>query len=700
MAASSTVKNLSSSWGWGGGPDVTTDNIFQQMAAQGQSFFNAVGDSDAFIPGSSNDIDNHNQVNIPSGSPYITQVGGTTLTMNGNGVSYYSETVWNWGVTNNNGGFWGSCGGVSSDYSIPSWQAGINMTANLGSTTKRNVPDVALTADNIFVYHNNGAGDAFGGTSCAAPLWAGFMALVNQQIFLGTGDSNSSAGFINPAVYAIGKGQNASYSYASCFQDTTTGDNAWSKSDGKYPAVAGYDLCTGWGTPNGQNLIGALSAPFTIFGVTPSSGFAASGTPGGPFTPSSLVFALTNSSASSLNWSIINTSAWLNVSSSGGTLAAGAGAAVTASLAPAATNLPLGTFTATLLFSNATTKSAQPRLFSVHVSEPLVLLTTNGFAANGPTGGPFYPSGQTVAFTNIGPSSVPWSLINTAPWLTVSSSSGSIPVNGFVSLTVSTNAVTANLPNGAYSTGIVLSNQSSHVTQSLNITLLVGQSIVQNGGFETGNYFPWTLADDGQGFDLVHNGITPLPATSYSVITPHSGNFDFVFGSVRSPGYLSQNLPTGPGQAYVVSFWLKNPYAGSTQGLERFQVSWNGATVYSITNPPVMPWTNLNLVVQATSPSTALQFAGQNVQFYFGLDDVSVVPIPNPTITGVAPNGNGIAMTLNSLPGVSYLLQYKTNLMQADWVNITTNISAGNTIVITNAPGSDPDRFYRVLRLP
>ena len=66
----------------------------------------------------------------------------------------------------------------------------------------RNVPDVALTGDNVYVVYNNGSPGIFGGTSCAAPLWAGFLALVNQQAALG---GNPPAGFINPAVYTIGK---------------------------------------------------------------------------------------------------------------------------------------------------------------------------------------------------------------------------------------------------------------------------------------------------------------------------------------------------------------------------------------------------------------------------------------------------------------------------------------------------------------
>ena len=99
VASSTTVKNLSCSWGWSGGPSTTTDSIFKNMAAVGQSFFNASGDSDAFTTGASsvNGVDNPSSYNAPSSSPYITQVGGTTLTMNGTGASYASETVWNWG---------------------------------------------------------------------------------------------------------------------------------------------------------------------------------------------------------------------------------------------------------------------------------------------------------------------------------------------------------------------------------------------------------------------------------------------------------------------------------------------------------------------------------------------------------------------------------------------------------------------------
>jgi hypothetical protein len=253
------AKQIGSSWAFNRGPTYswghpgskTLDSQLQQMAAQGQSFFQASGDSDAYTGTQS--ISSSGGPS-PVDSIYVTSVGGTTLFMNGAGTSYNSETVWNWG--NNTG----SGGGVSPNYAIPSWQAGVSMASNNGSTVNRNVPDVALTADDVFVVYNNGSSDVFGGTSCAAPLWAGFTALVNQQSIAAGG---TAVGFLNPALYTIANGPN----YNSCFHDTTTGNNIGNNTPGLYFAVIGYDLATGLGTPNGTNLINTLAplaAPYII----------------------------------------------------------------------------------------------------------------------------------------------------------------------------------------------------------------------------------------------------------------------------------------------------------------------------------------------------------------------------------------------------------------------------------------------------
>jgi mucin-19 len=251
MASSNQIKQFSCSWGYTGGSDPNTsfDSFFQQMAAQGQSFFQASGDGDAWAT----------PIWVPADSPYVTSVGGTTLTMTGFGAAYASETVWNsgnLGASNawfaGGNGYLGSGGGVSTVYSIPSWQRNVSMTANLGSTNMRNMPDVALTALNVWVAFDNGQSGSYFGTSCSPPLWAGFTALVNE---LAANSNKPPVGFLNPAIYALGQGPN----YNLCFHDITTGSNTSSSSPTRFFAAQGYDLCTGWGTPAGSNLINALA---------------------------------------------------------------------------------------------------------------------------------------------------------------------------------------------------------------------------------------------------------------------------------------------------------------------------------------------------------------------------------------------------------------------------------------------------------
>ncbi len=370
MATDNMAKQLSASWTWGT-LESGTEQVFQQFAAQGQSYFNASGDSDAYT----------SRIDSPADYPFITIVGGTTLTTGSSGT-WSSETTWNWG-----GGI-GTGGGVSTTYAIPDWQQGVDMTANQGSTTRRNIPDVAMTADDVWVIYNNGASGAFGGTSAAAPLWAGFTALINQQA---AAYGLPTVGFLNPAVYALG----ASSGYAAAFHDITTGDNTSSSSPANFHAVPGYDLCTGWGTPAGQALIDALTAPPDPLGITPASMFAASGPVGGPFNLTAQTFVLTNSSVSSLNWTCSTTSSWLTISTGSGTLPAGSTASVTASLTAAASNLTAGIYNASARFLNTSTGITQSRTFQLRIGQPLV--ENGGFEAGSFSG--WTQSGNTAATT-------------------------------------------------------------------------------------------------------------------------------------------------------------------------------------------------------------------------------------------------------------------------------------------------------------
>jgi hypothetical protein len=236
------------------------------------------------------------------------------------------------------------------------------MVGNQGSTTMRNVPDVALTADNVYV-RADGYDYNVGGTSCAAPLWAGFTALVNQQA-VGTG--KATVGFINPVVYAIG----ASPNYPSAFHDISTGNNTWSGSPNQFYAMAGYDLCTGWGTPAGQSLINALASLEALI-ITPASGFSSIGGAGGPFTVTAQSLTLTNAGTNILTWSLSDTSAWLNASPGGGMLTPGGPAAtVTVSLNSTASNLVVGSFSATLWFTNLNDGFGQGLQYNLSVISP------------------------------------------------------------------------------------------------------------------------------------------------------------------------------------------------------------------------------------------------------------------------------------------------------------------------------------------
>ncbi len=244
MATENLCQQLSVSWAWYPDDPSSDDPIFQEFAAQGQSIFVASGDWGSY-PSSTKPY------YFPAEDAYVTAVGGTDLTTTGPGGPWLSETAW----TPDSGG------GISPDgILIPSWQAGMANTSNDGSTTYRNVPDVAAEANFDNYACNMGVCEGgWGGTSFAAPRWAGFMTLVNQQAVEA---NNPTVGFINPAIYTIGEGS----SYNSDLHDIVNGNNC----DGGTPcyyAVTGYDLVTGWGSPNGQNLINAL-AGFAAPGFT------------------------------------------------------------------------------------------------------------------------------------------------------------------------------------------------------------------------------------------------------------------------------------------------------------------------------------------------------------------------------------------------------------------------------------------------
>jgi kumamolisin len=221
------------SWGWTPADASTLDPYFEKMASQGQNFFAASGDSSTWS--------SRNEA-WPADDANVVSVGGTDLTTQSAAGPWASETAWV-----------DSGGGISPDgIPIPSWQqlAGVINSSNKGSTTLRNGPDVSANANFTFYVcadQTTCTANEYGGTSFAAPMWAGYIALVNQQL---AANGQGTIGFINPTIYQ----QNVGSQYATDFHDIASGTS------GSYSAVTGYDLVTGWGSPN-SGLIAALSGP-------------------------------------------------------------------------------------------------------------------------------------------------------------------------------------------------------------------------------------------------------------------------------------------------------------------------------------------------------------------------------------------------------------------------------------------------------
>ena len=227
MASDNSSKQLSTSWGWNES-FTTDDNLFKEFAAQGQTFLTASGDDSSLSASGP----------WPEEDANLTAVGGTDLTTKSAGGAWSAETGWS-----------GSAGGPSLDKTIliESYQKPFITTANGGSKTLRNVPDVAGDADtDNYICADGTCTGGYGGTSFASPIWAGFIALANQQA---AANGKPAVGFLNPTLYALA----GSTSYKTAIHDVTSGKS------GKFGATTSYDLVTGIGTPFSTGLLNYLA---------------------------------------------------------------------------------------------------------------------------------------------------------------------------------------------------------------------------------------------------------------------------------------------------------------------------------------------------------------------------------------------------------------------------------------------------------
>ena len=453
-------KQISCSWGWTPADPSTLDPYFEQMASQGQNFFAASGDSSAWS--ASNEA-------WPADDANIVSVGGTDLTTSKAAGPWASETAWA-----------DSGGGVSPDsIPIPSWQTAADGCSGC-SKTLRNGPDVSGNAN--FTYYvcadqTTCTANEYGGTSFAAPMWAGYLALANQQ----AAANGTTIGFINPTIYPAAEGS----SHATYLHDITSG------SCGTFSAATGFDLCTGWGSPNTTGLIGLLagssSSPSFTLSASPSSLTIAQGSSGSSTITVTDVGGFTGSVTLAASGLPSGVTATFGTNPTTGTSVLTLTASSTATTGTATVTITgtSGSLTATTTIALTVNSSATPA-FSVSASPTSVTVTqgssgtstitvtsTGGFNSATTLSASGLPSGVTATF-----STNPV----TPPANGSANSTLTLTASGSANVGTATVTITGTSGSTSHSTTITLTVNASSGTPNFTLSLSPSSFTVDEGG--------------------------------------------------------------------------------------------------------------------------------------------------------------------------------------------------------------------------
>ncbi len=540
MATASPLNaQLSSSWTWSPADPNTDNPYFEEFAAQGQNLFQAAGDGGKW--GSSSEI-------FPADDVYVTSVGGTDLETSSAAGPWASETAWV------DGG-----GGISPDkFAIPSWQTSTASSCSSCSDTYRNGPDVSANANfTFYVCADQTACTAneYGGTSFATPMWAGYLALVNQQ---SVANVDKTLGFINPTLYSIG----LSSSYDSDFHDITSGSNG-------YSATTGYDLATGWGSPNGSGLLNALAGSSTPSFTLTSSPSGVTVTQGSSGTSTITVSDLGGFSgsvtlAASGLPSGVTAAFSTNPTTSTSTLTLTASSTATTGTATVTVTGTSGSLTATTTVSLTVNTASSPN-FSVSASPSSVTVTqgtsgtstititsTGGFNSATTLSASGLPSGVTATFSTNPVTPTANGTATSTVTLTASSSAtvgtATITITGTSGSTThsTTVALTVNATSGTKNFTLSLSPASFTIDERGSVSTTL--TVTSVSGFDSGvdisvNEFP-----SGVSATATANPVTPPANGSAKVTITWSASRRAPTGTttielIGTSGSLSQSIP-------------------------------------------------------------------------------------------------------------------------------------------------------------
>lgn len=345
-----------------------------------------------------------------------------------------------------------------------------------------------------------------------------------------------------------------------------------------------------------------------VLSVTPTTTFSASGTIGGPFSPATQAYSLTNTGGTTITWTTTAADPWVSLSSNSGTLDPGTRATVTATIDSSANSLAAGGYSSTITFTNSTNGSGNTtRPVSLTVNPPptggsLVVTPSTSLSASGAAGGPFSPGSATYTLTNNGGTAITWTAANTQAWLTLSSTGGTLNPGASASVTASINASANTLAIGSYTDTLSFvntTNGTGNTTRPVSLSVSAVAPPPPSSGYKivTATY-SWIdptshtrlfLGDD---------------STSYALAMPFSFRFygkaykSIYVGSNGLAGFVNSGLSTSRNYAIpyvplpnaaIYPYWddLNPQSAGSirygTVGLapnRQFVISWVGVPEY------------------------------------------------------------------------------------------------------------------------
>ena len=342
--------------------------------------------------------------------------------------------------------------------------------------------------------------------------------------------------------------------------------------------------------------------------VTPAATINSSGFEGGPFSPASQIYTLTNNTGAPVTWSAGNSQTWLSVSATNGTLASGSSTNVTVSINSSANGLAFGSYVDSVIFTNVTNGiGATSRSVSLTVNGISTLSVSPASALNaaGPQGGPFAPSNQVYTLSNTGDVTLDWNATTSAAWVTLSASNGSLAAGSSTSIVASINSTANNLWAGSYKETIVftnLNNGSGSTTRDVTLTVNPAAilSVTPATGFSSSGFVGGPFSPSGQVYALTNRGSAALN-----------------WSASNSQGWLSLSATSGVlgiGASTNVTAFINPGASGLTYGTYSDTVIFtnltngNGTTNRSV-NLAVFPLLDHFSFAVITSPQTpALPF--------------------------------------------------------------------------------------------